>query len=128
MDGGDRYRYCHSLGWLRPEYAAHRPGASDDSRGVGERDCQGGGKPRPYPVILSAAKDLGLWPGRSFAALRMTLNGKPREAFALPSLQTIVESGEAFFGQPEGFLFGGNGAFGLGFGDGFQELDDEGAG
>src|SRR5436309_15008437 len=35
---------------------------------------------------------------------------------------------EMFFCEPEGFFFRMNGAFGLGFGDGFEQLADDGAG
>ncbi len=49
-------------------------------------------------------------------------------ASALASLRITAKSGETLFRQPEGFFFGVDEAFGLGFGDGFQELADEGAG
>ena len=35
---------------------------------------------------------------------------------------------EVFFCEPEGFFFRMNGAFGLGFGDDFEQLADDGAG
>ncbi len=95
-----------------------RKGGIEPARG------QGGDKPTPLPYYDMLASQAASYRVGAWACPRPGIIAHP----ALASLRIGAGGGQVFFRQPEGFFFGVNKAFGLGFGDGFQELADEGAG